>query len=132
MTRVEDIVCEAAFSQGFALVGFASLRRLDERAEFFRRWLAEGRPAEMAWLAREPERRFDPRTLDPKLRAVISLAFPYAAPVPPQIQWQPELRGRIAAYALGPDYHNVVLAKARVVAEALTASRGGGLARAYV
>jgi len=132
MTRLEDIVREAAFSQGFALVGFAPIRRLDERTEFFRQWLTEGRPAEMAWLAREPERRFDPRTLDPKLRAVISLAFPYDAPVPPEIHWQAELRGRIAAYALGPDYHNVVLAKAGIVAEALTTSRGGGLARVYV
>jgi len=132
MTSLERTIEEAAIRAGFVAVGFARLRRLEERDEYFRRWIAEGRPGEMGWLAREPERRFDPRTLDPRLRSVISLAYPYAAPAPPCIDWPSQLRGRIAAYALGPDYHDTVIARARAVAAALAAAHPGIATRVYV
>jgi epoxyqueuosine reductase len=132
MDRVEQIIRRCASDHGFALVGFAPLRRLENREEFFREWIAEGRPAEMEWLARDPGRRFDPRALDARLRSVVSLAYPYAAPAPPTVDWRRELRGRIASYALGPDYHDVVLAKARIVADAIAAARPETIARVYV
>lgn len=132
MTSVERTIGDAARREGFVLVGFAPLRRIEEREEYFRRWVADGRPGEMAWLARDPERRFDARTLDSRLRSVISLAYPYAAPAPRRMDWRAELRGRIAAYALGPDYHDTVLAKASAVATALAAERPGTITRVYV
>jgi epoxyqueuosine reductase len=126
------IVEDAAQRQGFASVGFARLRSLDERHEFYSRWLKEGRAGTMSYLAREPERRFDPRVLDPGFRSVVSLAYPYAAPVAPRIDWRAELRGRIAAYALGHDYHDEVTRRARIVADVITAATPGASARAYV
>src|SRR5438445_10618956 len=132
MTSVERTIGDAARREGFALVGFAPLRRIEEREEYFRRWVADGRPGEMAWLARAPERRFDARTLDSRLRSVISLAYPYAAPAPRRSDWRAELRGRVAAYALGPDYYDTVLAQARAVAAALAAERPGIVTRVYV
>src|SRR5262249_25694337 len=119
MARVEEIVTAAAHAHGFVLVGFAPLRRLDNRAGVFNRWLAEGRQGEMGWLGRDPERRFDPRRIDPRLRSVVSLCYPYAAPAIPDIDWRAAMRGRIAAYAMGPDYHDTVLARARAVAARL-------------
>lgn len=86
----------------------------------------------MGWLAREPERRINPRVLDARLRSVVSLAFPYTPPRPPDLDWRAELRGRLAAYALGPDYHDVVLDKARVVADTLAAEIPGAISRVYV
>ncbi len=132
MARLEDNLIRAAHEQGFILVGFARVRRLDERAEFFDRWLAEGRHGEMGWLARDPERRLDPRRIDPRLRSVVSLGYPYAAPALPDIDWRAQMRGRIAAYALGPDYHDTVLARARAVAARLGEARPGALTRVYV
>lgn len=120
-----------ARAQGFVLVGFARLGKLPREA-FYRNWLAEGRAGEMDYLAREPERRFDPRMLDPRMRSVVSLGYPYDAPRVPQIDWRRELRGRIASYALGEDYHRYVLDKARAVASALAASQPGSMARVYV
>src|SRR5438309_1709436 len=116
MVRLKEILTAAAHEQGFVLVGFASLRRLDNREEFFNRWLDEGRQGEMEWLGRDPERRLDPRRIDPRLRSVVSLGYPYAAPAVPDIDWRATMRGRIAAYAMGPDYHDTVLARARAVA----------------
>jgi epoxyqueuosine reductase len=132
MARLKEIVTAAAHEQGFILVGFAPLRRLNDREEFFQRWVGEGRTGEMRWLARDPERRLDPRRIDPRLRSVVSLGFPYAAPSTPGIDWRSEMRGRIAAYALGPDYHDVVLARARAVAKRLEGAQPGVITRAYV
>jgi epoxyqueuosine reductase len=132
MARLEQRLAESAWRLGFTLVGFARIRRLSERRVFFQQWLAEGRFGEMGWLGREPERRFDPRKLDPRLSGVISLAYPYPAPKPPKVDWQSELRGRIAAYALGPDYHGVVLKKARIVADSLNAEVPQVITRVYV
>ncbi len=92
MTGLEKEIAAAAQAQGFILVGFAALRELP-REEFYSRWLADGRHGEMAYLAREPERRFDPRRLDPRLRSVISLGFPYQAPAPVKLDWRREMRG---------------------------------------
>ena len=86
----------------------------------------------MAYLARDPERRFDPRRLDPRIKSVVSLGYPYSAPAAPAVDWRAALRGRIAAYALGADYHDYVVAKAHAVAEALAALRPGALTRVYV
>src|SRR5438128_2610170 len=132
MKDLERSIVDRALGLGFALVGFAPLRRLDHRADFFRRWLDEGRAAEMSWLARAPDRRLDPRLLNDRLRSVISLAFPYDAPAIPPIDWRAELRGRIASYALGPDYHDLVLNKAGAVADHLASIRPAALTRPYV
>ncbi len=132
MARLKEILTTAAHEQGFVLVGFAPLRRLDNREEFFNRWLAAGRAGEMGWLGRDPERRFDPRLIDPRLRSVVSLGYPYAAPALPDLDWRAAMRGRIAAYALGPDYHDTVLARARAVAARLKSERPDAVTRAYV
>ena len=132
MPNFNQIVTATAREQGFAMVGFAALRPLDERREFYREWLDDGRHGAMDYLAREPERRFDPRVLNSRFTSVISLAYPYHSPAPPKLDWRAELRGRIAAYALGPDYHDVVLKKARAVADGLSQLREGVVARAYV
>jgi epoxyqueuosine reductase len=129
---LNEIVTATANELGFAMVGFAAIRPLDERREFYRQWLGSGRHGAMDYLAREPERRIDPRTLDSRFSSVISLAYPYHSPAPPKLDWRAELRGRIAAYALGPDYHDVVLAKARAVADTLAEIRAGTITRAYV
>src|ERR1700730_9737152 len=131
-----ETLAETALALGFAMVGFAQTRRLDDREAFYRRWLDEGGHASMAYLAREPERRFDPRTLDARYKSVVSLAYPYAPHSLSQnsrtIDWRAELRGRIAAYALGPDYHDYVLKRARTVADAIAKDRPGAVVRAYV
>jgi len=132
MGHLETTITSEALTEGFLLAGFARLERLDDREAFFNRWLAEDRTAEMTWLARDPARRLDPRILDPHLRSVISLAYPYMPPRPPNRDWRAELRGRIAAYAIGPDYHDTVLARARTVAATLERLAPAATVRLYV
>ena len=132
MDAFRETITSAANELGFVLVGFAPLRRLKERENFYRRWLDDGGHATMAYLAREPERRFDPRRLDARYKSVVSLGYPYAARAIPNVDWRGELRGRIAAYALGRDYHDVVGRQARAVAKVISQIRPGSITRAYV
>jgi epoxyqueuosine reductase len=127
-----ETLTHAATELGFALVGFARLHPLDEREDFYREWLAEGGHASMTYLAREPDRRFDPRRLDPRYKSVVSLAYPYDARATPKVDWRAEMRGRIAAYALGRDYHDVVKKRARAVGNIIRQLRPGSMTRTYI
>ena len=132
MDSLPETLTHAANELGFVLVGFARLHPLIEREDFYSQWLAEGSNASMTYLARQPERRFDPRRLDARYKSVVSLGYPYAARATPDLDWRAEMRGRIAAYALGPDYHDHVLKRARTIADMITKNRVGAIARAYV
>ncbi len=132
MNSIEQVIATLAREQGFILIAFARIRRLTERGDFYAQWLAEDRHGEMAYLARDPERRLDPRCIDARLKSVISLAYPYAAPAAPNVEWRAAMRGRIAAYALGPDYHDVVLSRARAIADGLAQIAPGSVTRSYV
>ena len=85
--------------------------------------MAEGRLGEMAWLAREPERRTDPRVVLPGACSIIVVGLNYWQP-------QPKTRGRIARYALGEDYHHILLEKLETLAAEITAT--GEKAKVYV
>src|SRR5271163_1027460 len=94
-----------------------------QHAAFYQQWTAEGKAGEMQWLSREPERRADPRVVLPGARSLIVAGLNYWQP-------QPAGRGRIARYALGEDYHHVLLEKLERLAADLC--QGGGLAKVYV
>jgi epoxyqueuosine reductase len=94
----------------------------------FRAWLREGAAGEMAWLARGEEKRRNPQKVLPGVRSVIVVALSY---------WQGEratptthATGRIARYAWGDDYHEVVLPKLKQLDEFLREQ--GGTQKCYV
>jgi epoxyqueuosine reductase len=76
-------------------------------AEDFRRWLADGNHAEMAWMERTPERRCDPREVLPGCRSLICLAMNYFPGDSPFPQNHPG-GYRIARYAWNEDYHDLI------------------------
>jgi epoxyqueuosine reductase len=110
-----------AAALGFDLCGITGADP-SGHADFFRQWTADGKAGEMAWLARNAERRLDPRTVLPGARSIIIAGLNYW-------QAQPARRGRIARYALGDDYHALLLEKLGMLAAELV--RAGGLAKIY-
>ncbi len=54
---------ETAAEIGFDLCGIAPCRRLEETERRFRDWLAAGRQADLHYLERNLDKRFDPRRL---------------------------------------------------------------------
>jgi len=131
-TRLESQVRDSAAQLGFALCGFARVPDTLPHAESVRRWIKDGYGASMSYLGRGLKKRLDPQLLVAGVRTVVTVGMPYAPPPVPPHDWRSELRGRIAAYALGPDYHTVVGEKLQHLAEHLTHLAPGTVARAYV
>jgi epoxyqueuosine reductase len=116
---LEDQIRVQAAALGFTLCGFTRLTPLP-REQFFTDWLAQGYAGEMGYLVHEPERRLNPALPFPQARSVICLGYPYAPPRLPAIDWRRELRGRIAAYAAGTDYHDTIKSKLLTLIRFLT------------
>ncbi len=93
--------------RGFDVVGVTSGAPLEEALGPLRAWCEQGYEGEMGYLSRDPPQRADARTLLRDVRSVISLAVNYWHPTPP---FEAEARyGRVARYAWGRDYHDVML-----------------------
>lgn len=106
MTLTERIKNHAV-ELGFDVVGVASAKRAP-KADAFHDWISEGHHADMDWLARNPERRADPRIVVEQARSVLSLGVSYFVENPPAELWDDPMRGRVARYAWGRDYHKVM------------------------
>src|SRR3989475_11243160 len=131
MRSREATIAAAARALGFSRAGTAPLAPLPV-GPFLAAWLAEGRAGEMGFLARRTAERTDPRAARPWARGVISLAYPYRPPPPPPGDWRATLTGRIAAYALGEDYHARVGALLGALAARLAAVFPGARFQGYV
>ena len=92
-------------------------------AEEFRQWLTDGAAGEMQWIERGTEKRCDPTLILPGAKSVIVVAMNYWQGEPPPEQ-QRSSRGRIARYAWGDDYHDLMLERLRQL-DSFLASRGG-------
>ena len=94
--------------------------------EVYEQWIAEGKHGDMAWMARNVERRTDPRLVLPGARSVIVLATNYfQGEQPPAV-----LQGRIARYAWNNDYHDLIERRLRDMDAFL--AKHGGTQRCYV
>lgn len=112
---------------GFDLCRIARCVTPPHAAEF-REWLADGRAGDMAWLARNQDRRTDPQQVLPGARSVIVLAMNYISEIGDRrsefgVRRSP-IPGRIARYAWGDDYHDVIEGKLRLL-DAWLLERGG-------
>jgi len=86
----------------------------------------------MDFLERDLERRLTPRNCLPEARTVIVCAYPYpSVPAGPDPGWRTRLTGRIAAYARGHDYHDVLSERLRSLCEDLHRA-GAGRTRVHV
>ncbi|MEM9069150.1 MAG: tRNA epoxyqueuosine(34) reductase QueG [Myxococcota bacterium] len=92
---------------GFAAVGVARAERLTPEGEQLRQFIAAGYHGQMDWLARTAEVRADPTSpgmVDGAV-SVLVVAMAYARKRPGPVGPSP---GRVARYAWGRDYHNVM------------------------
>lgn len=99
---------------GFFACGVAKAEAVSEAvARELREWIAKGEYAGMDYMARNTDKRLDPRLLLPGAQSIVSLAMSYV----PDKEF-PEGEYRIAAYALGQDYHEVVKERLHELAKA--------------
>ncbi len=124
--RRAGFVLEAAREAGFELVGLAPLRA-PRRAAAFRHWLAAGHQADMDWLERQAERILDPRRILETEGSILVCGMSHARP-PVEL----EGGGRIARYAAGRDYHNVLGKRLKKLSRTLEEAGLVGRKRAIV
>ena len=82
----------------------------------YRAFLALGRHGKMDWLARDPERREDPRALWPAARTAIIGAMSYAPDADPLATLGQDDRGTISVYARNRDYHELLKGRLKQLA----------------
>jgi epoxyqueuosine reductase len=113
MSELVGQIKEAARDIGFEVAGIASADPLRRDDAAFQAWSAAGFAAGMDYMTRRPELNADPRALVPYAQSVITLAVDYYSATP---AFEHEHRyGRVARYAWGLDYHDVVKPRLRAL-----------------
>ena len=104
---IASLIKSQAASLGFDACGFAAVEPVDDEAVArYDRWLEHGHNGCMQWAAGHRDLRRDPAMLLEGARTVISLALNYYP-----ARFQPPGTLRVAYYAYGRDYHEVLREK---------------------
>ena len=111
-----------AREQGFDVVRVAPVSA-DLRQDYFYSWLESGQHGDMDWMARDPMRRANPEGVLPEAACILCFGLNYHQP-------GPNRRGRIARYALGKDYHKVMINRLKHICAWL--QELGAVSRPYV
>lgn len=121
-----------AIDLGFDLIGITPAQRAS-RAEAYAQWVAAGHAGEMAYMARNVERRQNPQQVMPEARSLIVVGLShYTIDLPEHIKHDPS-RGLIARYAWGIDYHDVLTPKLRALRDFVQIETGREISsRVYV
>src|SRR5438552_3520399 len=80
-------------------------------ANDFREWLRDGAHGEMYYMQRGEEKRCDPEKILPDAQSIVALALNYFQLERTHRRSETAATGRIARYAWGDDYHDVIGAK---------------------
>jgi epoxyqueuosine reductase len=99
---------ERALGLGLDKVGVVRADTLTRERERLEEWLGRGFQGEMRWMARDTEKRTDPRALLADARSVVVVALNYYTP---HRHEDDSATGKVSRYSWGDDYHDVVGSK---------------------
>lgn len=121
------LVKTLAAQLGFDYCGIARAEKLDDDARRLERWLNKGLHGKMQYMENYFDLRIDPSKLVPGARSVITLLMNY---FPQQVQ----KKGipKIAKYAYGKDYHEVIREKLNMLLHELKQELGDINGRGFV
>jgi epoxyqueuosine reductase len=105
-----------AMAEGFDVVRFTRAVAPDGSAARLGTFLDEGRHGSMEWMARNADRRADPKTLWPEAKSIIVLGANYGPDHDPLEALSRADTGAISVYAQGSDYHDLLKAKLKRLA----------------
>ncbi|MEO5367419.1 MAG: tRNA epoxyqueuosine(34) reductase QueG [Magnetococcus sp. WYHC-3] len=123
---IKPLLRQLARQCGFSALGFAP-PTAPAHADALLPWLAAGHHGDMAWLARDPQRRMDPAALMPGLGVVLVLGINHRPAFDPLARLRDPGAMSVAAYAQGQDYHEPVKKRLKELARALTRHWGAPL-----
>ncbi len=102
-TEITSFIKNEAARIGFDGCGIAPIRALSEELAHVEQWLNEGMHADMAYMARNLDKRIDPQLLVSNTKSIVCLLLSYK----PQQEQSADLP-KIARYAYGNDYHDII------------------------
>ncbi len=107
MSVLEEQIKEHAHRLGFELAGIAAA---GEPATFatYEEWLRQGFAGEMRYLERQASARQHPRAILAEVRSVVMLGMNYKPAGARADADAPALSGKVARYARGVDYHELM------------------------
>ncbi|MEQ1656238.1 MAG: tRNA epoxyqueuosine(34) reductase QueG [Nitrospira sp.] len=124
---------QEALALGFDAVGITRVDRASSPqptlAARLTQWLQRGYHATMAWMERAPEKRADPRIVLPDCHSIICVGMNYLTDE--RADERPG-HGRIARYAWGRDYHDVLGKKLTQLEARIAALAPQAITRSYV
>ena len=123
-SSLKEEIRQRALEAGFDAARFAAPDYGARTAADLAAFLAEGRAGTMDWLARNPERRGDPKTLWPEVGSILVLGANYAPAADPLANLATKDRGAISVYAQGDDYHDLLKKRAKRLARTLAERHG--------
>jgi epoxyqueuosine reductase len=124
---VKTALAAAARTHGFDVIGVARPDSIPHAAERLRAFLATGAHGDMDWMAKNTDRRGDPRTLWADARAVVMLGVNYGPADDPLAILKERIRGAISVYAQGDDYHEVIKPRLKTLGRWLIDNAGGDI-----
>ncbi|MEN9917930.1 MAG: tRNA epoxyqueuosine(34) reductase QueG [Bacteroidota bacterium] len=108
---ISQQIKEHALSLGFDACGICSAEAIDKQEEeHLLKWIDNGYNGDMHYLAKNTDKRCDPRLLVDNAKSIICVALNYY----PQ-QKQESTAPQIAYYAYGKDYHDVMKEKLQML-----------------
>ena len=117
---VSEWIIEEAERLGFDACGITNATALEEESAHVEQWLENGREGEMGYLTRNKEKRYDPRLLVEGTKSIVTVLYNYF----PKQQIGDGEHFKIAKYAYGADYHDVLKRKMRQLLERIEAQTG--------
>lgn len=105
---------------GFDACGIAQATVLKEESIHVEQWLESDCEGEMGYLTRNKEKRYDPRLLVEGTKSIVTVLYNYY----PKRQIGDNDRYKIAKYAYGTDYHDVLKRKMRQLLERIETQMG--------
>jgi epoxyqueuosine reductase len=110
LRELSQRIKQQAAQEGFEKVGIVPAVALDREGRRLQEWLDRGYQGNMAWMARAPEVRSDPRQFFPAARSAVVVAKNYYTPTQHS---NDQATGKVSRYAWGDDYHDVTAAGLR-------------------
>ena len=121
-SRIIADILDSLRRAGFPLVGTCSARVEPSHQRALDLWVEGGLHGRLAYMARDAERRKDPRHWLEWARSVICVAIPYDTRPRLDSVSRPPGRAWVSRYAWGRDYHKVLPTKLRPAVAALKAA----------
>ena len=120
MDHLSSWIIAEAHQMGFDACGVARATALEEESAHVEQWLEGEREGEMGYLTRNKEKRYDPRLLVEGTKSVVTVLYNYF----PKQQLGDGEHYKIAKYAYGADYHEVLKRKLRQLLERIESQTG--------